>query len=131
MPSAIHWVTNTTAMSDLSLIHIYIAGMDHDAHALGDRHGFVAADQRPLDHVVTLTVGEEPPFLWIAPAGHIGVVGLGDIGAARPGLEPFERRALSIDRQGQPFAKRLRRGAQHKGPPDLGIDCLLYTSRCV
>src|ERR1700760_1645460 len=39
-------------------------GMDADIHVAGEFHRFVAADQRPLDNVVTLAVAVQTLLLW-------------------------------------------------------------------
>src|SRR5262245_9980186 len=43
-----------------------VAGMDREVHVLRDRHGLVAAHQRPFHEVVALAVAIEPQSSWLA-----------------------------------------------------------------
>src|SRR6267378_4026630 len=60
----------------------------HHVHVLLDRHGFVVADQRPLDHVVALPVRVQSLFLGALVLPHEGVVLGEDLAALRAGLHP-------------------------------------------
>src|SRR5882757_2754004 len=64
-----------------------IAGMDRKVHVLLDPHGLVGADERPLDQIVTLTVGIEAKLRRQPAAAHIVVMLGGDLGAGGARLE--------------------------------------------
>src|SRR5579862_8432269 len=70
------------------------AGVHHDAHSGGDRHGFIVPYQRPLDHVVAPTMGVEPLLLGEPVCTHVLVEGCKHVRTACAGLEQAQEEPL-------------------------------------
>src|SRR5579871_4202217 len=71
-------------------------GMTGQEHVGFERHGFVRPDERPLDQVVALAMGEYSGFGMRAARAHELVMRCRQIGAGDAGPEPVDGRSLSL-----------------------------------
>src|SRR3984893_4075677 len=99
-----------------------VAGMDREVHVPLDRHGLIAAHQRPFHEVVALAVAIEPQLRRQSAAAHVLVVALGDLGAGRARLEQAQGVGLRLLHRFEAVDEFIRCLAQHDGARNLGIE---------
>src|SRR5207253_908005 len=97
-------------------------GVDDDAHPRSDLQRLLGTDQRPLDEVVTLSVGVEAPLRAAAVRLQEGVVTLPDLGGGRTGSQEVEAEALRLDRERELLDQLRRRFPEDAGATELGVE---------
>src|SRR5260370_18471165 len=99
-----------------------VAGMDREVHVLLDRHGLIAAHQRPFHEVVALAVAIEPQLRRQSAAAHVLVVALGDLSAGRARLEQAQGVGLRLLHRFEAVDEFIRCLTQHDGARNLGVE---------
>src|SRR4029079_12113322 len=99
---------------------VRIGRMDDDVHVLLDRPWLVAANERPLDKIVALTIAIEPRLFRPAVLAHEIVERLPDVLARRAGLEHIEGELARRFDELQLVLHLLRHLAEHAGATELG-----------
>ena len=96
--------------------------MKREVHVGANRHRFVEADQRPLDHVITLTVEMDALLLGPAVLAHETVVVVPDRRWIRSGLEQTQAEALRLEHEGLLLLHLIGGSPKDRGPAELAVE---------